>query len=359
MKSLGNFPDPFIAEISGQPDALRRAAGALASQADTLERVAATAEERTIVFTGMGSSYDACYPAVTELAQAGVAAVMLDAAELLHFRTGMLGSRTILVAVSQSGESAEVVRAVREVRARPAEQPHVVAVTNGVTNTLAGLADLALDTHAGQEAGPSTMTFAASLVLVAAVGRAIAARPIPTLIEDLRDGAALAAAAIERLLDDDALPDRLVAWLGDRETFVILGRGPARAAAEMGALTIKEAVGMPVESLQTAQFRHGPLELAGPGLAAMVIATEPETSELDLALAVELLGTGAAVMTVTEGPSPGDVTDAPDVAIGPMDHALAPAVSILPAQLLAWRLAGLRGREPGSYQRASKVTTRE
>ncbi len=122
----------------------------------------------------MGSSYDACYPAVTELAQAGVTAVMLDAAELLHFRTAMLGSRTILVAVSQSGESAEVVRAVREVRARPAEQPHVVAVTNGVTNTLAGLADLALDTHAGQEAGPSTMTFAASLVLVAAVGRAIA-----------------------------------------------------------------------------------------------------------------------------------------------------------------------------------------
>ena len=356
MKSLGNFPDPFIAEISGQPDALRRAAGGVPRQVDALERAAATAEGRTIVFTGMGSSYDACYPAVTELAQAGIAAVMLDAAELLHFRTGMLGSRTILVAVSQSGESAEVVRAVREVRARPAEQPHVVAVTNGVTNTLAGLADLALDTHAGPEVGPSTMTFAASLVLVAAVGRAIAGRPVPTLIEDLRDGAALAAAAIERLLDDDALPERLVSWLGDRETFVILGRGPARAAAEMGALTIKEAVGMPVESLQTAQFRHGPLELAGPGLAAMVIATEPETSELDLRLAAELLGAGAAVMTVTEGPPP---NDAIDVAIGPMDRSLAPAVSILPAQLLAWRLAGLRGREPGSYRRASKVTTRE
>ena len=195
MKSLGNFPDPFIAEISGQPDALRRAAGGVSAQADTLERVAATAQDRTIVFTGMGSSYDACYPAVTELAQAGATAVMLDAAELLHFRTAMLGSRTILVAVSQSGESAEVVRAVREVRARPAEQPHVVAVTNGGTNTLASLADLALDTNAGQEAGPSTMTFAASLVLVAAVGRAMMGRPVPTLIEDLRDGAGLAAAA--------------------------------------------------------------------------------------------------------------------------------------------------------------------
>ena len=88
----------------------------------------------------------------------------------------------------------------------------------------------------------------------------------------------MAAVAMERLLDDLATSDELVAWLGDRDTAVILGRGPARAAAEMGALTLKEAVGMPIESLQTAQFRHGPLELAGPNLAAMVIATEPETT---------------------------------------------------------------------------------
>ena len=92
MKSLGNFPDPFIAEISGQPDALRRAASALADQAGTLASIAAAATGRTLVFTGMGSSYDACYPAVAELARGGIAAVMLDSAELLHFRTAMLGT---------------------------------------------------------------------------------------------------------------------------------------------------------------------------------------------------------------------------------------------------------------------------
>ena len=75
---------------------------------------------------------------------------------------------------------------------------------------------------------------------------------------------------------------------------MILGRGPARAAAEMGALTLKEAVGIAVESLETAQFRHGPLELVGPDLAAMVIATEPETGDLDLRLAAELAATAPA-----------------------------------------------------------------
>ena len=70
MKSLGNFPDPFIAEISGQPDALRRAASALAEQAGTLASHRRRATAGPSCSPGMGSSYDACYPAVAELARA-------------------------------------------------------------------------------------------------------------------------------------------------------------------------------------------------------------------------------------------------------------------------------------------------
>jgi glutamine---fructose-6-phosphate transaminase (isomerizing) len=357
MKSLGKFPDPFIAEISGQPAALRRAAEGLQVQTEALTEAAAIVSGRTIVFTGMGSSYDACYPAVTELADAGVPAVMLDAAELLHFRSGMLGAGTVLVAVSQSGESAEVVRAIE--RARDAgSTTAVVSVTNGVDNSLVEQSDVALDTQAGPETGPSTMTFAASLVVLAALARAMGGRATRQVVDDLGPAAELASASLERVLGAEGLADELVGWLGDRTTFVILGRGPARAAAEMGALTIKEAVGIPIESLETAQFRHGPLELAGPDLAALVIATEPETASLDLRLARELAEAGAAVLTVTasaEDPLP-SVTD---IAIGALDRTLAPSVAVLPAQLLAWRLSGLRGREPGAYYVASKVTTRE
>ena len=356
MKSLGNFPDPFIAEIAGQPDALRRAASGLENQRSVLHDIARASAGRTLVFTGMGSSYDACYPAVAELARAGIAAIMLDAAELLHFRTGMLRRSTMLVAVSQSGESVEVVRVAAGL-AGQAERPAVVAITNGTANTLTSLADLALDTGAGEETGPSTMTFAGSLVVLGALGRMLGGTPPVAALERLATDAELAAVAIEGLLGDADLPERLVSWLGERETVVILGRGPGRAAAEMGALTIKEAVGMPVESLQTGQFRHGPLELAGPGLAAVVIATEPETLALDLTLADELLATGAGVLLVTTDDQPG--SGAMRIATGPLERALAPAVSILPCQLLAWRLARLRGRDPGAYYRAAKVTTHE
>ena len=76
--------------------------------------------------------------------------------------------------------------------------------------------------------------------------------------------------------------DEMCAWIDGRPNLALVGRGSARAAAEMGALTLKEAARMPAESLQAAQFRHGPLELAGPKLAVIVIATEPRTRDLEL-----------------------------------------------------------------------------
>ncbi len=120
----------------------------------------------------MGSSYDACYPAVTALARAGVASFQLDAAELLHFRLAMLRGNDTLVLVSQSGESAETVRAAELLRER-GDAPFIVAVTNDPASSLARLADVAVLTFAGEETGPSTMTFAAALVVVGSVGLAL------------------------------------------------------------------------------------------------------------------------------------------------------------------------------------------
>jgi glucosamine--fructose-6-phosphate aminotransferase (isomerizing) len=163
--------------------------------------------------------------------------------------------------------------------------------------------------------------------------------------------------AIEALVADGSLPDRLAGRLGDRGTLVILGRGPARAAAEMAALTLKEAVGIAVESLQTAQFRHGPLELVGPELAVMLIATEPETLDLDLRFAGELAAAEARVFAVTAGASAPPGVDGVD--LGPIAGPIAPAASVVPAQILAWALAPSHGRTRGAYERASKVTTVE
>ncbi|MBI2237518.1 MAG: SIS domain-containing protein, partial [Actinobacteria bacterium] len=309
------------------------------------------------VFTGMGSSYHACYPAVNDLAGRGVPSLLIDTAELLHFRLAVLDPTTLVVIVSQSGESAEIVKIATQLR-KQRERPFVVSITNGLGNSLAKQADLMLDTWAGEETGPSTMTFVASMVTLSGVARLLAGDSVDTAVDRTRTAAEGAAVAAERQLADPvSRADELASWLGGRDAMVLLGRGPARAASEMGALMLKESAGVPAESLEAAQFRHGPLELAGPGLSAVVMATEPETRRLDLGLAADLLDTGAAVLVVTpDGRAP---RGAHAIGIGYPDRALAAAVSIVPVQLLAWWLTVEKGRSPGELTWATKVTARE
>jgi glutamine---fructose-6-phosphate transaminase (isomerizing) len=362
MKSLGNFPDPFLAEIAGQPAALDRAAGAIEAQVEALASLSALAGGphggSGPVFTGMGASYFACYPAVTALAGAGIPAQMVDAAELLHFRQPALRRGGIVVAVSQSGRSAEVVRLAEALRDRGPDRPFVVAVTNGRDNPLADLADLALDTVAGEEVGPSTMSFAGALTVLGAVAGALSGEPPDGAAARAAREARSAAAAGARLLaapQDQA--GRLRDWIGDRTALMALGRGAARAAAEMGALVLKEAARFGAESLEGAQFRHGPLELAGPALAVAVVATEEATRSLDVGIATELVGAGAAVLVVTtDGDLPDGAFGVPLAALAP---AVAPAVAVVPFQLLAWRLAVDRGLDPAHLSTATKVTARE
>src|SRR5215216_3877172 len=129
MRSLEGFADRFLAEIVGQPDAMRRAAAALVDQREHLDRIReASSSVRTIVFTGMGSSYDACYPAVNDLAGRGVAALLVDTAELLHFRRPILSARTLVTIVSQSGGSAEIVKLAADI-GKQRTRPFVLTMT--------------------------------------------------------------------------------------------------------------------------------------------------------------------------------------------------------------------------------------
>jgi glucosamine--fructose-6-phosphate aminotransferase (isomerizing) len=352
--------DPFLTEIGGQPEAIRRAARALAGQAERLGQLAGRRPIGALVMTGMGSSYDACHVALTMLAEGGLLATLVNAAELLHFRIAALDAGTTLVVVSQSGQSVEVVRLLDHLAGRT-DRPFVVAITNGLDNPLATRADVAFDTEAGDELGPSTMTFAASLVALDAVSRVLAAGPAADIVDivgHVRADAEDAASAAEAVLADRAMVTAtMVDWLADRPHLVILGRGVSRAAAEMAALTIKEVAGTPAEALVAADFRHGPLELIDHDLAVAFVTLESATDGLDRSFAAELsAGPTSVVVIGHDGAPPGS---ARSIVIGPVDRRLAPAVAMIPFQLLARELAIARGRQPGEFSMASKITTRE
>lgn len=356
--------DQFLGEILQQPAALRSAAAALARQQAQLAAVDRLARDAASgpVLTGMGSSHDVSLAAASVLARRGVRATTVNTAELLHFRMGALNGSAPLVAISQSGRSAELVRLARELAARGGGPP-LISVTNGLDNPLAELADVALDTAGGEEVGPSTKTFGACIVTLRALVDALSpgAEPLDAAALCARvavetERAALAAETL--LARATALAAEMREWCAGRRSLVILGRGTARAAAEMGALILKEAAQRHAESLDTAEFRHGPLELAGPGLAAVIVSSERATEQLDAGLAVELRHAGAATLLITTSPTVAQSVPGA-LAVGELDPLIAAAVEVIPLQLLAWQLAVDGGREPGRFTQASKVTTRE
>ena len=361
--------DRYLEEILGQPGALERAAAALAPQEATLQGLAALRRPQPIVLTGMGSSYDACLAAAAALGAAGVLAITVDTAELLHTRRRALARAGLVVMVSQSGRSAEAVRLAEALRQQGDEpRPVLLVVSNGADTPLAGLGDLVLDTRAGIEVCPSSMTFAASLVVLSAVVEVLAgAASFEAIATAGRMAAVAALVSPSMLADPDATGMRLSRWLDGRSSIFALGRGVGVAAAGMTALSLMEAAGVPAAAMPTAEFRHGPLEIAGPDLAVVLFALEPATQDLDRDFAAELAAAGAGVLLVgppalgPAGPSggPNGSGGVEFVAVPDTGAILAPAVAIGPLQLLARQLARARGRRPGTFAFASKVTTRE
>jgi glutamine---fructose-6-phosphate transaminase (isomerizing) len=356
--SAGDAPDAHLREIRDQPDAMRRAAGAMLEQRGAWARIAAAARERPrLVLSGMGSSFDACYPAVDHLAAWGIVVAHELASELLHFRRARLDGGTFVALVSQSGGSAEVVRLAEEIRRRPtAERSFVASITNGLDNDLAHAADVALDIRTGPETAPSSTTFVATLTHLAALARAVAGDDVQRAIDDAANAARATSDAVQRALSDErSIEERTVGVARGKRMVVVLGRGAARATAEMGALTLQEC-GVVAAGFEGGAFRHGPFELAGPGLGAIVVATEGSTRALDLGQADDLRATGSDVVVLTDDAA----ADGRDAIVLPVvEPLLSPAVSMVPIQLAARRLALDAGREPGTYVFARKITARE
>jgi len=351
--------DPLLGEIGRQGAAIRGAAAALGHQADAIRAIARDRPDGRIVLTGMGSSLAAGHALVATLGRAGIPVDLVNAAELLHFGLPTLDARTTLVVVSQSGRSVEVVRILDGLPGGAGGRPFVVGITNGPANPLSDAADVALDIAVGDELGPATMTFAATLVALDALGRLVLSLDrAAAVVDEVTRAAGDAALAIDRLTQDrPALIDAVTGWADGRRTLVIVGRGVGRAASDIASLTLKEVAGVAAESMITADFRHGPLELVGPDLAIAFICVERETDAIDRAFAAEL-GRGPTSVLVVE-----ESADAPagvrSIVIGPVAGSLAPAVAVVPFQLLARELAIAAGRRPGAFRHASKVTTTE
>ncbi len=346
--------DRFLEEMLSQPDVLRGVAerylsdhGLLAPVAEVWER----GRHQLVLFTGMGSSYFAAYPACIRLNAHGLPAVMLETSELLHYYAELLSPRVLLVAVSQSGETVEVRRLLEEMRGRTT----VVGLTNGEGSYLARNCDVPLSLAAGPELGPASKTYTAATMVL----HLLALRLTAGLGGGRIAGLDAALAAMEGFLGhwQEGVGDLAGAVRG-ATLISLLGRGASLGSAWGGALMLKEAAKANAEAMSAGQFRHGPLEAVAPGVAAILFAMQGRTREINLKLARDVAACGGRAITIggEEGLREEGILNLP---LPPLDELWAPLVEIVPIQLLSWRLAQDKGLASGRFDKACKVTLAE
>jgi len=279
----------YFRDILDQPRALAETHRGLEATA-ALEDVARRLRDgdlRRVVLTGMGSSHLGLVPLHLRLVEAGLAPVCVESSELVHHQLRLLSAGTLLVLVSQSGRSAEIVRLLEAVRGRG-------VVTIGLTNTadspLAREATAIVLTRAGEEATVSCKTYLASQMALAWLGEVLAGGDRDATRAALGETMAATAAYLASWRSH-------VEWLAERlqgvRAVYYTGRGASLAAACSAGLITKESAHRPSEGMSSAAFRHGPMEMLDEGVFLLAFAGAARTRALNEALVADVRTTGA------------------------------------------------------------------
>jgi glutamine---fructose-6-phosphate transaminase (isomerizing) len=339
----------YLRDILAQPEALEATRLGLEADFDLGDLPArlARGEFARVLLTGMGSSFHGLVPLYYHLAQRGLPVSLLETSELIHQLPEVVDPRALVVAVSQSGRSAETVRLLDLAEANGAP---VLGVTNTPTSPLAVRSAARVLTCAGEEATVSCKTYQAALLALRWLGAALTGDGLDAARAEAIPLAAAVSSYLAHWREHTArLEERLA---GVQQVFLV-GRGSSLAACGTGGLITKESAHVHAEGMSSAALRHGPLEMLGRDCFVMVFAGEERTRALNAGLNQELLAAG--IPTLWADMSNGSrVCDLPVVA-----ESLRPVVEILPVEMMTLALARLRGRTAGVFERGSKVTTTE
>ena len=339
----------YLHDILEQPAALNDTLAGLESGLALGELPArlANGEFRRIVLTGMGSSYHGLVPLNYHLLKHGLPAVMIETSELIHQLPELIHSSSLIVAVSQSGRSAETIGLLDLAESRGAA---ILGVTNTPASPLDVRSTARVLTRAGEEATVSCKTYQATLLALRWLGDALTGDSL----DSTRIESHAAANAVNSYLKNWK---EHTAWLeltlAGVEHILLAGRGSSLAACGTGGLITKESARVHAEGMSSAALRHGPLEMLGQNCFVLVFSGEEPTRALNNRLYEDLRAAAIPTGWVDMGTGPGPFL------LPPAPEHLRSILEILPVEMMTLALARLRGRVAGTFERATKVTTSE
>jgi fructoselysine-6-P-deglycase FrlB-like protein len=335
----------FLEDILRQPQELQRVLTLLDGEArETVEKAAAIIRSaRHVYLTGIGASYNVAVGAAAHFHAAGCPVYLLDAAELLH--TARLAPRSVLVMLSRSGSSVEIVALLDKARAANVT---VIGITNFAEGALAERADLSLLLPVTPDHGISANTYVSLAAGATAIAATVAGGFNAQLVSALREAVAASANRIagwqQQLLKTK--------WLAVGATYYFLGRGASLASALGARLLWEEGVKMPATALGTDSFRHGAQEIVTAGMRFGVWA-DTRLRDADLAVVRDLHQLGASVMLIGEDLQQDSAELVIELPRWPSGWQF--LMDIVPVQLAAEALARLSGADCDTFRYASYI----
>ena len=364
---LGPYEHYMLKEIFEQPRSLRMTMqgrvdtrtgsivlGGIADHARTL------ANAKRIVMVGQGTALHASMVGKYLMEDLAKIAAENDFASEFRYRNPIVDFGTCVIAVSQSGETADTLAALQEAKQRGAL---TLGVVNVVGSTIARESDAGVYLRVGPEIGvASTKAFTGQILALAMLSLYIGRRRylsqdyVTSFLKEMIE----IPQKIQRVLETSDAICKATAKYVQRENWLFLGRGVNYPVALEGALKLKEISYIHAEGMPAAEMKHGPIALIDKGMPVVFVATRNSQYEKVLANISEVRSRGGHVIAVaTEGDEhirtvSEEVFYVPDVI-----EQLQPLVSVIPLQLLAYHAAVLRGKDVDKPRNLAKSVTVE
>jgi glucosamine--fructose-6-phosphate aminotransferase (isomerizing) len=363
----GGYEDFMLKEIYEQP---RAVADTLRDKMDpsgeiVLDELNMTPEAakdlRRIIVVACGTSFHAGLLAKYLFERWAALPVEIEIASEFRYRNLVVSREDLVVAISQSGETADTLAGVREANRRGA---HVVAVVNVVGSQMTREAKGVIYTHAGLEIGvAATKTFTAQMaamyVLAVYLGR------LRGVVDDVRYRSILeelkaVTGKMERVLEGEGAVRECAEKYHGADDFLFLGRSVGYPVAMEGALKLKEISYIHAEGYPAGEMKHGPIALLDGGVPVVAIAVRDSVYEKMLSNIAEVRARSAPVLAVaTEGDE--EIADLCDdvIRVPATRDMLYPMLTVIPLQLLAYHIAKLRGCNVDQPRNLAKTVTVE
>ena len=355
----GGFKHFMLKEIFEQPEAIRNVLRGRVTKDDIRISIADISGLKRMIITACGTSWHAAL--IGKYLIEGIAGVPVevDYASEFRYRNPLTGPDDLIIAISQSGETADTLAAIREAKSRGAK---TLGIVNVVGSSIAREVGSGIYLHAGPEIGvASTKAFTAQVAALCMLALHIKQSKTGVVDRRIAEGLLGLPGKISGVLEGSGSIEAVAKEFASHRNFLYLGRGVNYPVALEGALKLKEISYIHAEGYPAAEMKHGPIALIDRDMPVLFVATEDCSFSKILGNMEEVKARGGRIIAVANEPAPDSLRRLAEhiIYVPKTIDELSPIINVVPLQLLAYHIANLKGLDVDKPRNLAKSVTVE